>query len=204
MRQQINLLSKANTANRSVIYAAASIAFAVVGLLGVGLWNRSQIQNAQAEQAALAALIQTAQAELKAARSLAGLPDPEAMNQRMVELKAKITQNSGLLAQIEKGELGTQAGHSPLLNMLATQTQPGVWLTGIESSGPNDLALLTGRAINAEAVMKYTQRLNRMLSNKGINGQLGSIEMQSQDISNTAPSKIDNKPTRVIDFKLSK
>jgi hypothetical protein len=205
MRQQINLLSKVSTANRALVYAIVAIGLSVAGLLGVGTWNRSQIQNAQAEQANLAALIQAAQVELKAARALAGLPDPEAMNQKTSELKTKITANSGLLAQVEKGELGSQTGHSPMLAMLAAQAIPGVWLTGIESSGPNDLFRLTGRAISAEAVMQYTQRLNQALSSKGVADQFGSIEMQSQEISNTAPSAAGNRgrSTRVIDFRLN-
>lgn len=165
MRHEINLydptLRKPRVFLPSGQVAAGWMTFALL-LLAVYGWQVVSWQRLQQEQRAAGATLSALQEQVKkVSQSLAGRkPSPEAAA-RVEEGEADLHARSQVLERLRRGDLGSRDGHSALLQSLARNAVPGLWLTGITVTGAGSDVLLVGRTADPALLPEYLARLGK-------------------------------------------
>ena len=208
MSQEINLLNPALLPKqdpflfRHVTVAAGAALLIVLLLSGLG---RYQLMSAQQSQAASAAGLAAAQAELKTLQdSLAARRNDPAIEQELVQLRAIVKQRGDVLSlarglEVEGGSVAT------VMQGFARQRVEGVWLTGF-SVGPSGFDI-RGRLIDPAMLPAYIRRLNVEPAFRG--RQFAALDMHGvvpqppAATSNGAPPPVAPPgPTRYTEFAL--
>ncbi len=104
-------------------------------------------------------------------------------------LKQRSEANQSILDMLKKGELGSPDGYAGHLAALASLSDNNSWLTSVAISNAGKNVNLTGRALNDEAILRYSQRLNQQFAGYGV--QFTSVEMTTEVFgkeSSAAPS----------------
>ena len=193
MSQQINLLPAAFRANRASYTSAAAMGCAIAGavVLAVlfGVYEEYRLREVQAE----ARTVANALKEATAARAAAAgpqtprKPSPQ-LEARVAELTAHLSARQEIVDAVKSGVVGTTAGFSEYMRVFSRQSLEGLWLTGFDiAAGGNELAL-SGRALAAELVPAYLQRLNREASMQG--RQFASVVINQAAENDRAPSRV--------------
>jgi glucose/arabinose dehydrogenase len=186
MAQHINLISKRDQRKSKALVIILLIGGTYAGLIGFYLFNQQKIANLQAQNQTTLTNIQSAKSELKSKRAAAGLPDLESLQQEINQAKALIEQNKGILALVEKGELGNRTGYSKVFTLLASVREPNLWITQIDVTKQTGPFSLAGNALSNESVMRYTRNLNQALKAFDGQPQLSAVDMQTQEFSRRA------------------
>ncbi len=186
MTQHINLLTR-HRARQSMAWFATR---GLTGLLGLFvLWalvtevglQKLSLANDDVQQTML-----TLKAELEAKRREAGLEDAQALAKESAGLRRRMEEHLVLMQLVQKGELGSLAGHSRVIQVLASTPQPGVWLQGVDITSAGQHLNVLGYANSTAAVMQYAEQLNRSFQTMNI--EFSSLEMSTEDVSATATS----------------
>ena len=204
-QQQINLLSKPDQRRGRAVLVIASIGAALAVLATISIVNDQKIKGLKAKQQETVEQIALAQAELKRKRTALGLPDIEALQREIENVKSALAQNKEVLTLIQKGELGSRVGHSRLFTLLATVTEPGVWLTQIDVNKSTGPVSLSGNALDSEAVMRYSRKLNQRLSGFEGQPQLSSVEMQKEEFARATRPGVQTDAGKIpgVKFRLN-
>jgi hypothetical protein len=163
MSQQINLFDARFRRQKphfsALTMMLAVVAVAVLALLIRELYayqNRSlEATLAQTEQR----VVQLREQVVRLGREFGDQGRSTALVDEAVRLEEQVRVRRSLLDGIQGGASKIE-GFSPYLAALARQTMPGVWLTGVEIGGSDNL-VLKGRVLDSELVPVYIQRLNR-------------------------------------------
>ena len=106
----------------------------------------------------------------------------------IVGIEAQVRALEKVTDLLKQGDFGNASGYSSYLRAFARQSVDGLWLTKVSvSAGGNELGL-TGRALQAELVPRYVQRLagEPVLHGKSFS----SLEMQRLADSGSKPAVI--------------
>lgn len=167
--QQINLLDPRLLTPR-VAFSAASIALTLVALVGLGLaiywWASLGGSSIRAQMLAAQAVRDDLQARIDALSqpSEDGLTPQDQQTRDIAVATQDVERLQWLLAALGGGP--GAGGFSRRLNALATQGQPGVWLTGIEFGQAG--FRLEGRALEAARIPDYLAVLSRQPGLQGL------------------------------------
>lgn len=166
MSQQINLLP---TAPRKSALSATSANAMLYGVLGVAalaavlaVYENYRLRTVQSEAQAVERKLKDARAahEKAVAALKARKPEP-AQDAQLAELEAQFKSRQDVVEALRSGVLGTTAGFSQYMLALSRQSMTGVWLTAFDiGAGGNELTL-SGRALSADLVPAYLQRLTQ-------------------------------------------
>ena len=163
--QQINLYQpilrrEAKKFSAATMLQAAGVVLAGIALIaGYGGWQVAALhaQIRQAEEDHKAALTQFE----RVAREIETRPADPRLEQEVRELELRLAA-SDYIAQLARDQsLGVRQGYSPYFVALARQHLDGLWLTKIVVAGAGQDVTLGGRAVKAELVPSYLQRLSR-------------------------------------------
>ena len=160
MTQHINLLPPRRGTEQDGLTLRNVLVAALVGLLaavGAGAWVVPQAQRLKREADALRAQVAAAQAA-QASRAVAL---DTALSQQLNEARARAARMQE--ASTRLSDLATREAErfSDYFVALSRQTMPGVWLTAFAADAPDRRLVLAGRALSAELVPGYLQRLQR-------------------------------------------
>lgn len=186
MAQHINLISKPDQRKGRALAILALVGVAYAALAGFYIFNEQRIASLKTQNQTTVANIQTAKSELKSKRSAAGLPDIETLQQEISQARALIDQNKGILALVDKGELGSRTGHSRVLTLLASVRESNLWITQLDITKQTSPVSIAGSALTNESVMRYTRNLNQALKAFDDEPQLTAVEMQTQELTRRA------------------
>jgi Tfp pilus assembly protein PilN len=180
MSQQLNLLPRGKTG-----FSPAAVALLILGLVAFGLFStwgvkRSILATTRAEEAASAAQLKEVTAQLE-----------ERFRARAAQLNAEI---SALTPRAEEAkqvlalaaEVGKIEGYSPYFSSLAMVREEGVWLTEAKVSKAGKSLQLGGLALDKDAVIRYSERLNAAFANSDV--QLNALEMKVETVPAGSPS----------------
>lgn len=163
MAQNINLLNLALLPKPGPLPAQRLLGLsglAVAACLALS-WQLSR--TAEAQRTVHAAAAARYQAEREALRQqIAAAPPalkPEALADEAARLQARIAGQQQLLDRLQEGLLDAPRRHSALLRLLAAETPPGIWLSGLEAS--NGTLTLEGQALQAPALRDWVSRLSQ-------------------------------------------
>ena len=164
MSQQINLVNPLflkQTKYFSAVAMAEGVALLVLGLgvvYGFVLWERGSLDRSLAETRRQHAVQQERFNKLSAELSPAGAE--QEMDARLQAAEKDLAARRTMLAQLSAGTLEATNGYSALLTAFARQSINGLWLTGI-AAGTGGHLMVRGRALQAELLPVYIQRLGR-------------------------------------------
>jgi hypothetical protein len=209
--QQINLLGDRFRKKRFSFTSAAAMSYgigiaAALALL-LALYEDRALRAIEAQaQASARALKETSLAYEKAAGAQTPTkPSPE-LEARVVELNAQLKARQEVIDALKSGAVGSTAGFSEYMRVFSRQSLDGLWLTGFDIvAGANELTI-TGRALNADLVPAYLQRLNaegpmkgRQFASMVINQAQGLSAASAQDPKNASPSSLP----AYVEFRVS-
>jgi hypothetical protein len=177
--QQINLFNPIFLKQKKIFTAVHMLQ--TLGLVAAGgllLAVYGAVKTSQLAQHAAHGKAAVAAAEARLAQVAKEFPP----RQKSKELEADLQRMQGelkalheVLAVLERGELGNTAGYSEYFRAFARQGVSGVWLTGVTLVGPGKEIALEGRALQAELVPGYIQRLTHEAVLQG--KTFGSLEI---------------------------
>jgi hypothetical protein len=170
--QQINLLPAALRTDRASFTSATAMAYAIGGavVLAVlyGLYEEYRLRGIEAEARAVALELKEATAARPAPAGARNPAKPSAeLEARITELSAQLSARQEIVDAVKNGSVGSTNGISEYMRVFSRQSLEGLWLTGFDiAAGGGELGL-SGRAIAADLVPVYLQRLNREPSMQG-------------------------------------
>lgn len=162
MSQQINLYTPAFRKEKKQFSSEAmlqALVLVLVGLMTLYVYARFQVATL-ARQAS--AFDEQVRAGLERVKQIPGAPsatDEKQVDTRIAELDARLRASEQLLAQ--PGMSRASTGYVEPLRALARQRVEGVWLTSIALTGDAGELSLNGRALRAELVPQYIDRLTK-------------------------------------------
>ncbi len=172
MSQQINLLPAALRSDRASFTSAAAMAYAIGGALVLavlfGLYEEYRLRGIESEARVVARELK----EATAARSVpAGMKSPvkpsAELEARIAELNAHLRARQEIVDAVKNGSVGSTGGISEYMRVFSRQSLEGLWLTGFDIAAGGAELGLSGRALAADLVPVYLQRLNREPSMQG-------------------------------------
>lgn len=197
MRQQVNLYQPIFRAERKsfsasmVGIAAGLLAFTYVCIWGYGSWKVGHLANAvaslQAQAQTQESLLATA-ADIRAQRA-----KPAALEARIAQLSAELTQRTRALEVLRSGVAGEPAGFATRLEALARGHLQGVWLDHLVLTGPAGTQgnlRLEGAAVNADLVPRYLQSLATETDLSGVRFAQFAIERPKSSTDGAAQASI--------------
>ena len=166
MSQQINLLDPLARKKRFAFSSTTAISYgigvAVLLALLLAVYEDYRLQGIEVEARAVARSLKEASLASEKAASAQVPRKPSAeLEARIAELNAQLKSRQDIIDALKSGAVGTTSGFSEYMRVFSRQSLDGLWLTGFDiASGGNDLTL-AGRALRADLVPAYLERLNR-------------------------------------------
>jgi hypothetical protein len=202
MTQQINLLRPKDRSAGAAAAALGAVGVVVVVLAGyfvsvLGETNRlrdaATLKNQQLTQ--VKRTIQTLQAE-KAKQS-----DASALEAEIAALRPGAEALAKLVQLIRGGNPGAQEGFARYLQTLGSLSAEGLWISNLSVSQGGNAVVITGRALQNEAVMQYARRLNEAFGPQGV--RFKTLELTPEGLA--APGAPATAPPvlTTVAFKLS-
>jgi len=187
MSQQINLLDSFARKKRLSFTSTTAISYgigaAVLLAILVAVYEDFRLQGVEAEARAVARSLKdaTSASEKAAGTQVPRKPSAE-LEARIVELNAQLKARQDIIDALKSGAVGSTSGFSEYMRVFSRQSLEGLWLTGFDiAAGGNDLTL-AGRALRADLVPTYLERLNREAPMQG-------RQFASMVINQSAPSR---------------
>lgn len=179
MSQQINLynpllLKKEKLFSLVAMAQALGLVLAGAVLFYAYAWYRtSDLEKQAAETRRMRA---ATLASLERVKAEAGPRAPsKLLEEEVARTEALLRTRQGVVALLERGELGNKEGFSEYFRALARQTREGLWLTGFEVTGAGEMAI-SGGALKPELVPVFIGQLKRERSMAGKN--FATLEMR--------------------------
>jgi hypothetical protein len=164
MSQNINLLGPAFRKPRQLLtlaLVAQCLGITLAALFGYHYYLQQQVSGLAAELAAAEKLLR-AQGDFVAKLKNKPVP-PETEAQLDVEigqLETEFRAAGESIEALKSGAFGNQQGFAEYLRAFSRQSVGGLWLTGFNIGGGGELEI-RGRALSADLLPSYIQRLNR-------------------------------------------
>jgi hypothetical protein len=202
MTQQINLLRPKDRSAGAAAVALGAVGVVVVVLAGyfvsvVGETTRLRDAATLKEQqlTQLRSTIQAVQAQ-RAKES-----DASALEAEIAAMRPRAEALAQLVNQVRAGNPGAQEGFARYLNTLGSISAEGLWISNLSVSRGGNTVVITGRALQNEAVMQYARRLNDAFGPQGVHFM--SLELTPEGLA--APGAPASAPPALITvaFKLS-
>lgn len=203
MSQQINLFNPAFRKRRE-LFGALMLAQAMLVLLvlmaGLYAYQLRQVQGLnKAMKEGAAQLDQERARHAKVVAEYAPRPKDTALEKRAEQLEQQLKGEEAVLEVLQGGSLGNTQGYSTYMRAFARQIVSGLWLTDFSIKGAGKDMAIGGRALRAESVPAYIQRLNQEAATQG--RTFSALEMQ-QPKAEPATKDKPVQPTNYLEFKL--
>ena len=202
MTQQINLLRPKDRSAGIAVGALGTVGVVLVVLAGyfasvVGettrLRDTAKLKDQQLAQ--VKSTIKAVQAE-RAKQS-----DASALEAEIAAIRPRAEALAQLVNQVRAGTPGAKEGFARYLNTLGSLSAEGLWISNLSVSKGGNTVVITGRALQNEAVMQYARRLNDAFAPQGV--RFKSLELTPEALA--APGAPASAPPALttVAFKLS-
>lgn len=202
MSQQINLYNPLFEPRREWMSfdVAATTVLILLGLFVVGgiaaSWHHGVL--VRQDQAVSQRLTQAREEMTRFASQLSSRQKDPKLLAELDRTLADLRSRDEVVAVLQGGVLGNTTGYSEYLRAFARQSIDGLWLTGFSISGAGHHVVIEGRALRADLVPDYLQRLNREQILQGST----FAEMQMQQPASVAGDRKSPEPA-YLEFKLA-
>ena len=179
MSQQINLYSPLFRKQKKLFTALAmaqALGIVIIALVALYGYARVQVTELAGQARDSDTQVQTGLERVKKIPAVAPV-DEKQLDARIIELEAK-AQTTEQAAGTTTGLRGHQ-GYAEALRALARQRLEGVWLTSITLAGESGDLSLVGKALRADLVPQYIDRLTKDPAMQGRQFSTLAIERQA-------------------------
>lgn len=185
MSQQINLFNPlfrkkgfSFTSALAMLYGAG-IAVAVMALTVTYVERDLNATRALAQGVDAQFKAATAQRDKLAAEVSLQKPSPQ-LEKEVADLDALLRSRQEVVETLKSGAIGNTQGFSDYMLAFSRQSVSGLWLTGFDVALAGNELAIQGRALNADLVPKY---LNRLTQEKALSGrQFGAMRITRQQM----------------------
>ncbi|MGH8700698.1 MAG: PilN domain-containing protein [Burkholderiales bacterium] len=164
MSQNINLFNPAFRKPRQLLtlaVVAQCLGITLAALFGYHYYLQQQVNGLAAELAATEKLLRTRGGFVdKLKPKPVPLVTEAELDAEIGPLEAEVKLADETLAALQGGAFGSRQGFAEYLRAFSRQSLGGLWLTGFSISGSGELEI-RGRALSADLLPSYIQRLNR-------------------------------------------
>lgn len=213
MSQQINLLNPLFRKQRFSFTSPAAmlygIGIAVVLGLAAAAYESSRLRGIELQAKAVTQSLKDVQAQQEAlgAKSAVRKPDP-GLAANVLDLSTRVKMRQEIVGALKGGSVGTTAGFSEYMRAFSRQHVDGVWLTAFDiAAGGSDLTI-AGRALSADLIPAYLQRLNKEAPMQG--RRFASVTINQAPAAREAKAAVEAKeseprasPPPYLDFTVS-
>jgi len=180
MSQQINLYNPIFLEKKKVFSAvtlAQGLVMILIGLVLFGVYGEYQVNSLRTEAANWGAQVRAVQNQLDMAVSqFTPREKSKTLADDVMRAEAELASQREVFAVVSKGGLGNTKGYSEYLRAFARQIQSGIWITGIGILGAGTEIELRGRALKADLLPTYINRLKSEPVMQGKN--FANLDMQ--------------------------
>ncbi len=190
MTQYVNLLppTRRRSGDALTLRNVALAALVATALpAGVALWLEPQVARLRSEATALRAQLTGGDA------TRVGTLDT-ALSRDLSEARLTIARAQGAATQLRALETLPTERFSEYFAALSRQVAPGVWLTGFVADAPAQHFTLSGRALRAELIPGYLQRLTQEAVFR--ERKFRALELLDKPYSDS------DSETRIVEFRL--
>lgn len=197
MTQHLNLLPPRAPSARdpwSLEAAVVGGAFTLAAALAAGLW----VERDRASTRQAADQLQREAAARDAQRASLSIALDPTLARQLTEARAQRT-------RLDEAEQGLRAAStqrpkpfSPLFEALARQRGDGLWLTAVSADGSHEHLTIVGRALHADLVPSWLERLQREPLFR--ERRFGTLALEDRPVA--IPGDAASPPARVVEFRL--
>lgn len=195
MSRQINLYSSAfrlQAKRFTAMWTVTAVAVIAAVTLAEYAWEARRLQTQRALRSEAGVQLKKLQEQLVALSKSAQKPKDKAIADQVAKAEDLLKSRQELYARLQGGEIGNRDGYAKFLGALARQHKDGVWLTGIEVSGPGGEFALEGRALRGDLLPGYIKMLSNEEALKG--KPIGTLAMREREIDPKGESKARSGP----------
>jgi hypothetical protein len=159
---QINLFSTAYRVKSkpfSAVWIVSGAAIVVAVILAYYALQARQLASLRTARTTSEAQIKQLRDQVAAAGQRTRKTQDKALEDQVAGLDALVKSRQELFIWLQTGQVGNREGYAKILTALARQHLEGVWLTGIEISGPQSDFIVKGRAVRADLLPDYIKIL---------------------------------------------
>jgi Tfp pilus assembly protein PilN len=205
--QQINLFNPIFLKQKKLFSAltmAQALGLILAGTILLAVYVNAALSSLGREADATTAQLKAAQSQLAQVSATYGpRKKSDALENEVKKMEAEIRSMQQVSETLHKGEFGNTSGFAEYFRALSRQVVNGVWLTGFNvQSGGNEIGI-QGRALQAELVPAY---LNRLKSERVMQGKsFASLEMATPAepaVRDSATSAKPVAPAGYVEFSL--
>lgn len=166
MTQQINLLHAVAVKRAFRPTSATAMVYGVLGAAAltcaIAAYEHSRLPALKSEARTVERAFKEAQLALgKATAEREARKTEPADEAKLAQLEAQLRSRREVADALDGGVVGTSAGFSRYMMALSRQSLAGVWLTGFDIAAGGSELSLSGRALSADLVPTYLQRLTQ-------------------------------------------
>jgi Fimbrial assembly protein (PilN) len=181
--QQINLFNPVFLQQKKIFSArtmAAALLVLFAGSAAIYAYGNMRVQELQRQATAGAAQVEQKQARLTSVSAeFAPRQKSAAVEAELAEAQSQLAALREVSGVLQRGELGNTQGYAEYFRALARQHVEGLWLTGVSISGAGIDIGVRGRALDAQRVPGY---LNRLTGEPVMRGKaFGSLSISQAD-----------------------
>ena len=197
MVQHINLLSKRKTRKGLMAVALTLLGLWALVLAALAIGDEWQLQKQRRQLAQVQQSVDEMKAALEKKRQEIGLSNSEALGKQVALLRSQLDAKREWTDLLQKGELGQPGGYSQWLETLAAVHVDGVWLQGLDIGKAGQSVSISGKSLNADAVLRYIDQVNEAF--RPMNVRFGAMEI-TQDPAASDPASA--RQTATLSFKI--
>ncbi len=183
MSRQINLYSpvfRHQTSKFSAVWTVAAVVAIAAGMSAYYAWDTQRLRGLSARRSEAEAQLKQLREQLVALGQAGPRTKNKALEDQVARAEDLLKTRQELLGRLQSGEIGNRDGYAKFLAALARQRVEGVWLTGVEISGPGNDFALDGRAIRADLLPGFIKLLRNEEAFRG--KPIGTIALREREI----------------------
>lgn len=199
MSRQINLYSPAFRSRAKTFSAGWTVAAVVAiaaGMSAYYAWDTRQLRGLSARRSQAEAQLKQLREQLVALGQAGRRTKNKALEDRVASAENLLKTRQELFGRLQSGELGNRDGYAKFLAALARRRVEGVWLTGIEISGPGNDFALDGRAIRADLLPGFIRLLRNEEAFRG--KPIGTLALHEREIDAEGERKAQGGPAGAV------
>lgn len=183
MSGQINLYSPAfrhQSKTFSAAWTVAAVIIIVAGTSAYYAWETLQLPDLRSRRSAADAQLKQLREQVVALGQATQRPRNKALEDQVARAEITFKGRQEFFGRLQTGEFGNRDGYAKFLAALARQRLEGVWLTGIEVSGPGSDFAIEGRTVRPDLLPGYIKMLRNEEALRG--KPIGTLALREREI----------------------
>ncbi len=183
MSRQINLYSPAfrrQTKMFSAVWTVVAAVAVAAGMLANYAWEVQHLRDLRAHRNQAGGQLKQLREQLVTLGQAGQKTRNKALEEQVARSENLMKSRQDLFGRLQSGEIGNRDGYAKFLAALARQRVEGLWLTGIEISGPGSDFAIEGRVVRADLLPGFIKMLR---SEDAFRGKpIGTLGLHEREI----------------------